>query len=541
MATGSYTLLPYINPPAGYVDISTAVTNVNLVDNNFTVPQTFAGIVDSANLSVAGTSRFTGKATFDTAPDFLAGINVAISEVDTGTLIVTGASSLNGGLTVAGSLALPASSIVQSMVSSGYVDLANAQTIAGIKTLSSPPVMSGASISSASIPDSALSANVALLSGSQTFSGAKTFSSAVTVPAISASGLISGSAGLTISTGATSLRACSSTGFTASGPSSFQDVTAVTGSFAGLSASAGVTVTAGNSTLQDTLVSGVLTVSSIVDAGALSVGALLSANNGITVSNAVGTFNGGISTSTFSASGSASFNTIQALGAVTTQANLSVNGSAAINGVGGLSVANGTSTLKAATCTDLTVINTIVGTASKVVISSDNTNGVYPIPFTKVGGSNTLFCDDTVTPVLSYNPSNGTLSAGAVTSAGIITGSGGLNLTGSVVYNIGIGSVVNTANDVTIALGGTTFGTYSTTPSANVNTLTITGGAVCATFEILIAPTAAITWRKAMSSGGVTIYNNLAGNQAMANGSRWWVKGKCLSATIIYLDFMNVT
>ena len=412
MSSGSYTILPYINPPAHYTDVTTAVTNINLVDNGFTVPQTMAGIIDSANLTVAGTSRFTGKATFDTAPDFLAGINVAISEVDTGTLVVSGSSSLNGGLTVVGSLVLPNSSVIQSMVSSGYVDLSNAQTIAGIKTLSSPPVMSGASISSASIPDSALSANNALLNSVQTFTGAKTFSSAVTVPAISASGLISGSAGLTISAGASAVQALTATGVTAP------------------------------------------------------------------------TFTGDL--------------------------------------VGNASTAS---------------------LAQTVNIITDNTVGTYYVPFVKSNVSaDSLYVDDVTTPLLTYNPSTGLLSAGAVTSAGaVIIGSGGLNVTGSIVYNTSIGSVVNTANDVTIALGGVTFGTYSTTPSANVNTLTITGASVCATFDLLIAPSAAITWRKAMSSGGVTIYNNLAGNQAMASGSRWWVRGKCLSATIVYLDIINVT
>lgn len=411
MSTGSYTILPYINPPAHYSDVTTAVTNINLVDNGFTVPQTMAGIVDSANLSVAGTSRFVGKATFDTAPDFLSGINVAISEVDTGTLVVSGSTSLNGGLTVVGSLVLPNSSVIQSMVSSGYVDLSNAQTIAGIKTLSSPPVMSGASISAASIPDSALSANNALLSGAQTFSGAKSFSSAVSVPAISASGLISGSAGLTVSAGATSVQALSATSVSAP------------------------------------------------------------------------TFTGALV-------GNASSATL----------------------------------------------------ASTITVSSDNTSGSYFVPFIKTtAGSDSLYTDDATVPLLTYNPSLGALSSGTITSAGIITGTGGLNLQGSIVYNATAATSVPVVADVAIALGGTTFGTYIISPSANINTLTISGASQCAMFDILISPSAAITWRKAMSAGAVTIYNNLAGNQAMASGSRWWVQAKCVSATIVYLQFTNVT
>lgn len=411
MSTGSYTILPYINPPAHYSDVTTAVANINLVDNSFTVPQTFAGIVDSANLSVAGTSRFVGKAIFDAAPDFLSGINVAISEVDTGTLVVSGSTSLNGGLTVVGALVLPDSSVTQSMVSSGYVDLSSAQTIAGIKTFSSPPVMSGTSIASASIPDSALSANVALLAGAQTFSGSKSFSSAVSVPAISASGLISGSAGLTVSAGATSVQALSATSVSAP------------------------------------------------------------------------TFTGALV-------GNASSATL----------------------------------------------------ASTITVASDNTSGSYFVPFIKTtAGSDSLYTDDATAPFLTYNPSTGSLSSGTITSTGIITGTGGLNLQGSIVYNATAAPAVQVAADVAIALGGTTFGTYTVSPSANVNTLTISGASPCATFDILISPSAAITWRKAMSAGGVTIYNNLAGNQAMASGSRWWVRAKCVGATIVYLQFTNIT
>ena len=50
----SYTILPYINPPAGAYDHINAIATQN---NSFTVSQTFgAGIVDSGDLSVAGAS-----------------------------------------------------------------------------------------------------------------------------------------------------------------------------------------------------------------------------------------------------------------------------------------------------------------------------------------------------------------------------------------------------------------------------------------------------------------------------------------------------
>ena len=500
----SYTILPFINPPAGAYDAINAIGSLN---NNFTVSQTFgAGIVDSGDLSVAGASTFTGVCTFSAIPKFNAGIEVSIAEVDTGTLVVAGSSSLNGGLTVLGALSLPASSIIQSEVSNGYVDLSSAQTIAGVKTFSSPIVSSGASLSASSVPAASIvnksigDAQITLAGIGQTSvaSGYVDLASAQSVAgAKSFSGALSGSSGLTISSGATSLQACSSTAFTASGTSSFQNIGAVNGTFSGpISGSAGLSITAGASTLQATTVQGVLTAGSIVDAGAFTATGLITGNAGLTIS--------------------AGASSVQALTATTVSATTFT----------GALVGNAT------TCT----------TASAVNIVTDNTAGSYSVPFIKSNvASDALYVDDITTPTLTYNPSTGVLSSGGITSSGIIIGSGGLNLTGSIVYSNGIGSVVNATNDVAIALGGTSFGIYSTTPSANVNTLTITGASAGSTFDLLIAPSATITWRKAMSAGTVTIYNNLAGNQSMASGSRWWVKAKCVSATVVYLDFLNVT
>jgi hypothetical protein len=154
-----------INPPCGAYDVSQAILNVASTDNNFTVSQHMAGIINSGSdsvggsLSVAGVSSFVGKCTFTAIPEFLAGILVDIAEVDAGILTVSGATVLNGGLIVVGALVLPSASIVQSEVASGYCDLVTAQSIAGIKTFASPPVLSGASISAVSIPAGSIVAN----------------------------------------------------------------------------------------------------------------------------------------------------------------------------------------------------------------------------------------------------------------------------------------------------------------------------------------------------------------------------------------------
>jgi hypothetical protein len=205
----SFTILPYINPPCGGLDIQYAVSGIASVDNNFSVSQTMAGLVDSGNLSVAGTSSFSGVCTFASRPVFSAGITVNLDEVDTGTLSVTGLSSLSGGVTVLGAVSLPASSIADSALTSN-VPLKNvANTFSLVNTFSQPPVLSGASISSNTIPalahvnKSLGDAQIALagigqtslvngyvdLSSVQSIAGAKTFSGAVVVPSLTCTSL----------------------------------------------------------------------------------------------------------------------------------------------------------------------------------------------------------------------------------------------------------------------------------------------------------------------------------------------------------------
>lgn len=146
----SFTILPYINAPCGTFDSMNAITSLN---NNFAVPQTFkAAIIAESNLAVLGNSRFTGICTFDSVPQFDSGIEVDFASLNTGSLTVEGLSSLEGGLRVLGVVELPAGTINQSEVLSGYCDLNNAQSVLGIKTFVSAPVMSGASIGLSTVP-----------------------------------------------------------------------------------------------------------------------------------------------------------------------------------------------------------------------------------------------------------------------------------------------------------------------------------------------------------------------------------------------------
>ena len=103
----SYTI-SYSNPPCGTQDLlnNTAPAYIGSQNNNFTVSQSMAGIVNSgsescASLSVSGSSTFTGICTFSSSPIFSSGITVP-SEIDLGALSVAGLSSLNGGLSVSG-------------------------------------------------------------------------------------------------------------------------------------------------------------------------------------------------------------------------------------------------------------------------------------------------------------------------------------------------------------------------------------------------------------------------------------------------------
>lgn len=74
-----------------------------------------------------------------------------------------------------------------------------------------------------------------------------------------------------------------------------------------------------------------------------------------------------------------------------------------------------------------TITANITGSAALAVITQDNTDGTYYIPFVKTSGAGNkaLNIDDTTGP-LSYNPNTATLSTSAATFSGSVTTNGGI-------------------------------------------------------------------------------------------------------------------
>ena len=467
----------YINPPCGGQDLlnNTAPAFIGAQNNNFTVSQSMAGLSSSALVSSsAGLTVSSGAVSLPSASlsDSALSSNVPLknalntfSAVNTfsSAPVMSGASIASNSIPALsilndslGDAQISAGGVGQSSVASGYVDLVNAQTKAGVLTLSSAPVMSGASIASNSIP--ALSIVNDSLGDAQ---------------------IAAGGVG------------------------------------------------------QTSLLNGYVDLSSIQ-----SVAGAKTFTSALTVNGAIATFNGGTSTSTFNASGAASFNTVQALNNISTQANLIVNGGASINGVGGLTVNNGTSSFLSANITDLTVTNTITGTASKVVVQSDNTNGTYPLTFTKLANSNLLFCDDTVAPLLNYNPSTGALSTTVLSVSGTSTFNG-------VVLPVAQTALTITAGVIALNLNNLSYNEFilpTANFNANITAITFSNAIVNSKFNIYIQGGAANrNINKNISSGAISQLNNLAGNTQIGLGTTWRCSGTVVTATLVVLDFINFT
>ena len=299
MSSGSYTIA-FSNPPAFGQDVvnQTAPANIGAQNNAFSVSQTFgAGIVNSGSLSVAGTSSFVGKCTFTAQPEFLAGVLVDLSEAVVGTLSVSSTSSLNGGLAVLGTVSLPSASISDSALSSNVVLANSAQSISGIKTFSAVPVLSGASITAGTIPassivsDSITDAQIASagigqssvasgyvdLVNAQSIAGQKSFTAAASFQ----SGL-SSAGGAQILGGALSCgQLVASTNIISSG-----SLSATTGTFSGMVSCSALNCTSAVDT--GTLSCTSLTCSALTDTGALTSttavhSGLVTCNAGITI------------------------------------------------------------------------------------------------------------------------------------------------------------------------------------------------------------------------------------------------------------------
>ena len=564
----SQTLLPYINPPIGFNDLTQAVVNIAGVDNNFSVPQSFAGITNNSNLNVSGVTSlqsvnaaglvaanaglivtgaltlpaasiadtalssnvplknalniFSAVNTFSSAP-VMSGASISPNtipavaivndslgdgQIASGgigqTSVANGYVDLINTQTVAGTKtfnqppvmsgasiaanSVPALAIVndslgdaqisaggvgQSSISSGYVDLVNAQAVAGIKSFNSPPVMSGASIAAASVPDAALTSNVPLKNALNTFSAVNTFSSA---PVMS---------GASIS--ANSIPALSivnnSLGDAQITPAGIGQASLLNG-YVDLSSSQTITgnktYTALNSYSQPSFF-----------------------NNG---------FNG--ASGAFVITPQLSVGALSTTGNITqTTGNMTTNGSITANGG-------------------------FIGNASRVVITSDNTNGNYFLPFTKLAGSNVLFADDTVTPLVTYNPSTGTINTQVLNIAGITTLNGVILPLTQTVLTITAGAIAINLN----GLSNNEFILPSANFNANVTAITFSNAPVNAKFNIYVQGGAANrNWNKNISSGAVSQVNNLGGNTQIGAGTTWLIRGVVLTSTLVSLDFTNYT
>jgi len=498
----SQTLLPYINPPIGFNDLTQAVVNIAGVDNNFSVPQSFAGITNNSTLNVSGVSSlqsvnaaglvaanaglvvsgaltlpaasvadaalsanvplknalnvFSAVNTFSSAP-VMSGASIAVNSIPA-------ASIVNDSL---GDAQISPAGIGQTSILSGYTDLVNAQTVAGIKSFSSPPVMSGASIAAASVPDAALSANVPLKDALNIFSAVNTFSSA---PVMSGASIA-----------ANSIPAASIVN------DSLGDAQI---SAAGIG--------------QSSLLNGYVDLSSNQTVAGNKV--YTGTNNYSQPSAFFNGFNG--ASGAFVITPNLSVGSLSTNGNITqTSGNYTTNGSVSANGG-------------------------FVGNATRVVITSDNTNGNYFLPFTKLANSNLLFADDTTTPLVTYNPSTGTINTQVINTVNVIL---------PVAQNI----LTITAGAIAINLNNLSFNEFilpSANFTANVTAITFSNVIVNSKFFIYVQGGAANrTWNKNISSGAVSQLNTLGGNTQIGAGSTWRIEGVVLTSTLVSLQFTNFT
>jgi len=448
MSSGSYTI-SYSNPPAVGQDLvlQTAPAFIGAQNNNFSVSQTFsAGIVDTGNLTVAGTSRFTGICTFDAIPQFDAGIEVDISTLSTGALTVSGASALNGGLTVLGAVSLPAASVADSALSANINRLNVAQTISAVKTFSVAPVLSGASISSSSIP------------------AASIVSASLTNTQIAPGGVGQAS----VSNGYADLLSAQ----TIAGVKTFSSAPVMSGA----SVSAGT-----------------LPAASIV---ADSIGDAQIATAGIGQSSVASGYVDLVNLQNIA--GAKSFSAAAAF-------------PAGLSSGAGMQVNSGTLSAQQVACTS--IVNS--GNLTSVNITA-----------------------------------SGAVSCTTLTPSGLLTANGGITIPSGQTLSIGgnlIGpttqtTVVPVGGLSTVNLGGFSNGEFTINLSATMTGLAFTTPAANTEFDIFVTVgSPGVNINKALSSGGVTIYNNLAGNQSAANNSRWWFRGKFISLTVCYIEILNVT
>jgi hypothetical protein len=144
----------------------------------------------------------------------------------------------------------------------------------------------------------------------------------------------------------------------------------------------------------------------------------------------------------------------------------------------------------------------------------------------------------------------GALSSTTISASGLISALGGLAVPGGQVFSYGfmatnaVQNAVTPAASLSITLNQYTMQVFTVTAVNTITSLAFPGAIPIANLEFDLFVTigaGGVNINKALSTGGITIYNNLAGNTAAANNSRWWFQGKFVSSTILYLIITNVT
>ena len=209
-----------------------------------------------------------------------------------------------------------------------------------------------------------------------------------------------------------------------------------------------------------------------------------------------------------------------------------------------------------------TFTGNLVGNADSATVSqsvnilTDNTAGIYFIPFLKTNGatSDSLFVDDVSVPVLSYNPSTGAFTAGSIVSSagitcggltstnGLVVSSGNISLQSGIILPVAQTSLTLVSGVVTVNLNNLSFNEFiipSANFTANITSMVFTNVIVNASFTIYIqGGVANHNVNKVLGAGQV---NNLSGNTQFAALSTWKCVGKVLSSTLVALEFINFT
>ena len=133
------------------------------------------------------------------------------------------------------------------------------------------------------------------------------------------------------------------------------------------------------------------------------------------------------------------------------------------------------------------------------------------------------------------------VDAGVASFGGLVSANAGLAIAGPLVLPQ-LQGVIVPGSVIAVNLANSSCNFFTLAMTSNVAAFTFANMLVNASFVIfLTVGVSARTMNKALSSGGCTCYNNLSGNTSMAANSRWCIRGVVVSASVVYLEFLNVT